>query len=388
MVLLFRRICDVSETVGNGRWQQLLNERFRSMSATLVFYQVALGCPSIEPLSRDTASEKPIATIILEEHIKAAGILNVLQKKAFRRLPYPPICRQGRLTKAEPKDYHLQFESIGAFVIMPLTDDCIVVVANNKLFTLTEGQKPVPVTIPDGCQVSGIIVHPMHDVFIAITTEGPRLYDLGRGMVPVDFTGSLGKITCAAFSPSGSKFAFGSDVITVFSFDRSKTSYEAALRWELRNPITALAWMNSDTMLAVGYSQNGVGNLAVVHTFSKYHTPIDIRREWGIVTAISVEAKKGRLVFGTRGGVAVICDMNKNYEVLGIFPLGGPATSIALLAGFVVISAESTIIGFNVAELVISDREQVDYRIVCVGLANSKMVASGEPNRLTVWNAA
>jgi hypothetical protein len=140
-------------------------------------------------------------------------------------------------------------------------------------------------------------------------------------------------------------------------------------------------------MLAVGYSQNGVGSLIIIDTFSKYHMPIDIRKEWGIVTAIAVEPKRGRLIFGTRGGVSVLCDIRANYKIIGIYSHGEPVTSISLLGEYVVISAACTIVRYNIAEPTVTDTVQTDFRIACVRIVTGKLVAAGEPNHLVVWNA-
>jgi hypothetical protein len=257
MVLLFRRICDVAAEFGHSGWLGVLEERLRSMAATLQFYQVALGCPSMDPTTSDLAKERPIARIVIEEHIKHLALLEELQSQAQQRLPYPPVCRHGRLSVGPMHSVPVQ--AITSFAIMPLSEDHYVILANGKLFELGGTPKMSRVELPETCHASAVVVHPSYDIFLAITDEGPMLFYFNQGIQPAEFPHWLGKINCAAFSPTGSKLAFGSDVISIFCFDRAKIHYEPALRRDLKNPITALAWMNSDTMLAVGIARMASG---------------------------------------------------------------------------------------------------------------------------------
>jgi hypothetical protein len=138
-------------------------------------------------------------------------------------------------------------------------------------------------------------------------------------------------------------------------------------------------------MLAVAYTQN----LVVVDTLSKYNTPIDLKREWGSVNAIAVDQRRGRLIFGTKGGQVVVSDIKDHYKHVCIISLGSTVvTSISVLHEICAVAAEDgAVVSFSTSDTSASERRSAEIKVNCVTVVDEMIVAGGDSNRLCVWRA-
>jgi hypothetical protein len=306
MYLLFRRVRDVAARFAHAPWLDLVRTRVDSMTVSFELWQVALRFPSLDP-PPFAPSDGGIARLIDGAHAASRPALDEIQSSARRRLGFPPVFACG----APPPDVRAVTVAPDAapargVVFMPGgRSKMLMIGGDGRLFKIVDGKMAEAI---DGLAgVAAVIVHPMYPIFIALAGDGPVLHHFDDGKVgSCSVTGS--RPTCGAFSPTGSKFALCGDVVNIYSFDLTK-DYAPPIRRELRAPITAVAWLNSDTILAVAYGPN----LIVVDTFSRYYIPIELKREWGAIVAMTIEAKSGRVVSVTKGGFLVVWDLRQNY---------------------------------------------------------------------------
>jgi hypothetical protein len=174
-------------------------------------------------------------------------------------------------------------------------------------------------------------------------------------------------------------------MLEVFAFDLSKNKVTPGFLRDLRYSVTAAAWIDSDTTLAVAYDRD----LVVIDTLSKYPVPIQVNAEWGVIRALAVEAKHGRLVYGTDAGITVICDMKRNYERICHLMHGNPVTCIGCVGGIVVIGCENgalLAVGGGSDNGIGTSRLTADHGVRSVGLAQDMVVAAGD-SKVTAWLA-
>jgi WD40 repeat protein len=240
-------------------------------------------------------------------------------------------------------------------------------------------------------EVTSLIAHPQANLFFALSSAGPMLFDPQHGFVDCKFSVSSreNKITCAAFSPNGSKLAICSDVIDIFTFDLSKWTPEPTVKRQINQIITAVAWLNSDNLLAVAYRQDSQAYLVVVDTLAKYNIPVDVKKEWGIVNRIAVEARTKGLVFGTNKRVVVVCDMRRNFDHIGVYTLGNAVTAMASLYELFVVGIDTgAIVAFSTAESGVPERLPTDAKVTSLVVVENLMVAAGDGNRVTIWRVS
>jgi hypothetical protein len=361
------------------------------MLTTIEFYEIMLGCPPLA-FTDPSSNANPIAHVLGLEQAQNRDMFLELQRNALKNSPYPAIYRNNILAVGDRADIVLPVDNVRSLVVMPCHHNIIICVAGNRLFSinLDEKDKVEEIKGVDPANVTSIIVHPTFNLYMTISVTSLVLYEQQHGYHEYKFKLSSERINCGAWSPNGSKLAICTDVIDVFSFDLSKSDATPAHHCDIKCPINAVAWINSDTMLAVGYSQNGVGNLVIVDTLSRYQIPVEVKKEWGGVSAISVDSRRGRLIFGTRSGHVVISDLKDNYKHICIYALGSAVTSISALNELFVVSAEDgSVIPFSTAEPNpgAPPRKTVDFRLSCVSVVPEMIVAAGESNKLVLWRA-
>ena len=149
------------------------------------------------------------------------------------------------------------------------------------------------------------------------------------------------KISCAAFSPNSSKFAICSNTLDIFSFDLSKSEMVPIDSRRMKGQITAVAWVNSETSIAVAYTSSNTSSIIVVNTLMKYDQPIEVKKEWGIVTSIVANIRKGKLVFGTKNGCAIISDIARNFETTYIIRFNNTILSMSCLQELIAVGTEN-----------------------------------------------
>jgi WD40 repeat protein len=235
-------------------------------------------------------------------------------------------------------------------------------------------------------EINSLVVHPQFNLFVAVCSNGVALFDLQQKRLPHEFElSSRERVTCAIFSPNGSKLAVCSTVIDIFAFDLSKWKVKPAVSREINQQVTAIAWINTDTLLAVAYVQHGHGCLVVVDSLTKYHTPIDLKKEWGVVTGIGVEPRRGKLVFGTSGGVTVVIDTMKSCEVSHVYEHGRAVTAMACLYQLFVVATEAgTILAFSTSDNGRWEKLRCGARVAAVAVVDDLIAATSE-NRLFLW---
>jgi WD40 repeat protein len=193
-------------------------------------------------------------------------------------------------------------------------------------------------------------------------------------------------VNCAAFSAKNLKLAVCSNVLDVFILDLAKGTYEPSMTREINQPITAVAWVNGDTLLAVAYAQDNQGCLVIVDTLVKHDVPVEVKKDWGLVTGINVEPRRGKLVFVTQKGVTVVCDIKKNYRHNYIHVHWSPVTAVSSLNGvFVVATENGTLITLSASD---NEKrlERIPHRakIRAIAMVDDMMAAVGD-NRLIIW---
>jgi hypothetical protein len=353
--LLFTRMCDVSSQFGGFEWQQVLQRRYTTLLATLEAYEVALGCPGF-PTPRADPHANALVVLIDEEHRRGQRELKALSARALRRLPYPPVFRDGALATAVATRVDLRRETVHSLIALPQDRTKVICIADGRVasITLTQGAVGLVDTSVDSGEVTALIGHPNFNLVLALFAAGLILFDpvSGQGEVCRFEVSSQEKVRCAAFSPNGSKLAVCSDVVDIFTVDLSKSFCKRAVSRDMKAPITAVAWVNGDTTVVVAYAQAGVGAIVVLNTLTRHPVPVEVRKELGVVNGLGVEPRKGRLIFVTKGGVTVICDMKRNYEHVCVFTHGCAVTALSSLYELFLVATEGgAIFAINLVEL-------------------------------------
>jgi hypothetical protein len=384
MFVLFRRIADSASRFADASWLALIHARVDAMAVAFELWQVALRFPSLEPPPPGDSPDGGIAAVIDSAHAAALPALAELQARAKRRLGFPPIFACGT-PPADATTHPLPPELTPprAIAFMPGAPEKMLLIGGDGHLAAFNGREAVVLDIPG---VTGVIVHPAFPVFIALAADFPVLHHYDDGRIgPCSVAGS--RPTCGAFSPTGAKFALCGDVVNIYSFDLTKEAYEPAIRRELRAPVTAVAWLNSDTMLAVAYA----GNLVVVDTFSRYPVPVEMSPEWGAILAMTIEPKSGRVLSVTKRGYFVMMDLRASTPQLCArewvaAPVGWAA--IASAAGMVVLSFDRKVFLFHVADMETKSDVHVpgDVRgVSALAIIENRIAATAEPGRLLLW---
>jgi WD40 repeat protein len=390
ILLLFQRMQRIVAQFKCPQWQHLLQQRFDSMAATLRILETISGCPSFNRPAPDPEGS-PVSTVIDQEHEATNGFLRSLQGQVLKNLPYPPIFRRGVISLFEPYPIVVPCDVVKSLVAFPSDHRRVACLADNKLVTIaldppySVGEEPKWRT---ESEINSLIAHPQFKLFLALSSIGPMLFDPQGGFLDCKFSVSYreNKITCAAFSPNGLKLAICSDLIDIFAFDLSKWTPEPAVKRPINQPITAVAWLNSENLLAVAYRQDSLACLVVVDTLAKYDIPVDVRKEWGIVNKIAVEARTKRLVFATNKGVVVICDIRRNFDHIGVYTMGTAVTAMASLYElFVVGINQGAIVAFSTSESGDVEKLLTDAKVTSLVVVKNLIVAAGDGNRVTIW---
>jgi WD40 repeat protein len=376
------RIAGIFDSPG---WKEILDQRRESMLGTLQLYELIFGSDPVHKDPTDPAERDPISIIVDDEH----DLLIDERRQRQQEFPFSASFNGSVILLADPEVIPLPHENLKSLAVVPQNHQSIVVLADNRLISVSLKS---PVTCRDlgrrlEHEVISIEAHPHCDLFVAVSTNGPLLFDLQKGFLDYWFTlSSKEKVNCAAFSARNLKLAVCSNVIDVFILDFAKTTYEPSTTREINQPITAVAWVNTDTVLAVAYAQENQGCLVIVDTLVKYDTPVEVKREWGLITGINVEPRRGKLVFVTQKGVTVVCDMTKNYRHDCIHVHGSPVTAMSSLNGVFVVATENG----TLVTLCASDNEKRlekipnRARIRAVCMVDDMMAAVGD-KRLVVW---
>jgi hypothetical protein len=391
MYILFRRIHEVALRFSHVPWVELVRARVEAMTRSFELWQIALRFPLLEPPPSAGTVNGGVARLIDSVHASALSALLEVQAHAKRRLGFPPVFACGAPSAdLRPALFASDIAGVRAIAFMPGSSNKMVIVGSEgRVFKVIDGQVSGP--LEKLANVTAVIVHPIFPIFLTLSSSdlpvaSPSLHHFDQGQVgPCSFRGT--RPTCGAFSPTGSKFALCGDVVNIYSVDLTKTAIDPAIPRELKAPVTAVAWLNSDTMLAVAYP----GNLIIVDTFSRYHIPIELKREWGSIAAMTIEAKSGRLVSVTRGGFLVVWDLRQSYAQS--YPrlwTSGPvsAASVSSAAELVVFSLDRSIFLFHMADLQNVAELQVppDIKIVSsVAIAEDRIAATADPSRLLFW---
>jgi WD40 repeat protein len=369
----------------------VLRLRLSSLLATLETYEVALGCPGFAPPGRDPAAP-PLSALVDAEHRHAERPLAELHARAIGRLPYPAIFRNGALSVAAPVRLELRHESVRSLASLPLDRSKLIGVADGRVLCFALDGEEHGEARACGGDVSAVICHPQFNICLALAPTGLSLFDPMRGHDEgCRFTvGSHERVHCAAFSPNGSKLAVCSDTVYIFSVDLSKAVGAAAVAREIHAPVTAVAWVNSDTVVVVGYVQAGAGAIAIVDTLSKHAVPVEVPREWGIVTGIGVEPRSGRLIFVTKGGVTAVCDMKNDYNRLVSFTHGCAVTAMASLYELFLVATEGgAIYAINLLDPKRTpDKLQIEGRVNSIVIADDMIAAAGDAGAITLWRVS
>jgi hypothetical protein len=384
--LLFKRMDRIAAIFDSPGWKEILDRRRDSMFSTLQLYERLLGSDPAHKQPTDPAARDWISIIVDDEH-------NLLIDERRQRLPEFPasaIFKGSVMSLANPEVVPLPHENLKSLALAPLDRQSIVVLADNKLISVSLGSgrvtcKEIGKRLEH--EVISVKVHPRYDLFLAVSTNGPMLFDLKKGFLDYQFVlSSKEKVNCAAFSAKNLKLAVCSNVIDVFTLALAKPECEPSVTREINQPITAVAWVNGDTLLAVAYAQDNHGCLVIVDTLAKHHLPVEVKREWGLVTGIDVEPRCGKLVFVTQKGFTVVCDTKKNYRHDYVHVHGSPVAAISSLSGVFVFATENG----TLITLSASDNENRleripnPTRIRAVAVVNDMMAAVGD-GRLIIW---
>ena len=401
MICLFGEIVAISKEFHNEKdidWQTKLLDRWKSLRNTLEFYQVALGCPSLEYPNIEYKDH--LTEIIVERHKEKIEEFRAIQKQAIEMLPYP-ILRNGDIAVKEPNIVRMTppdgCDDITSLAFMGIDSNSkLVVVSSGKLFKLSLERerektlvKVVPTDIPE--TFTKVIGHPTFNLFAALGQKHTALYNYDNtDKTPcVTYKLSGERPTCAAFSPNGFKIAICTDTIDIFPFDVSQRDASPSISHSMKGRITAVAWVNSDTILVVAYTVNGVSNLAIVDTLAKYDTPLPFKPELGEITAISVESKRSRLVVATDKGYVVICNMKQNYATTTIGPLNkespSPVVDMASLYDLSVVVTEQEVLALNTSTGGRHNLVDGGHSIRAVAIVDTQIVAVGRSSEMLIW---
>jgi hypothetical protein len=105
------------------------------------------------------------------------------------------------------------------------------------------------------------------------------------------------------------------------------------------------------------------------------------------VTGIGVEPRKGCLIFVTKGGATVVCDMKNNYEHVKVFTLGCAVTAMASLYELFLVATEGGVIfAINLLDLEqLPEKQEIEGRVNSVVIADDMIAAAAEGGAVTVW---
>lgn len=406
MLIIFLRFIEVSKIFdheNDKNWHEMLENRLNSMKETLIFYQIALGCPSFDVPDIDHEEADHLSKLINAEHTDKMPLLQEIQHIALSNLPYPPFYRNGSLEIAPPEfvdlESVLRSDEIVSFAIMPLDPSMIIFATEEKLFQLilnksininnpNEPLNPIEFKSQIDDSIISVISHPAYNLFLVLTQTSAKLYTADHGMNEGSFKiSTLNPINCAAFSPNGSKLTICSTAIDIYTLDYSKASSEPAISRDIHYPILAVAWVNSDTMLAVSYNMNGSPAVVIVDTLTKFNIPIEVKKEWGLITSIAVDVKKGYLVLGSRNGVNAIFDVKRNFENTFTVSHGCPIRTMSNLYDLILVGSENGVIfAFNSSTREEPKRYNCDLKINCLSAINNMIIATGSSKRFAIWN--
>lgn len=436
MFLIFQKVYQITKQLSNGdnKFLEKMTRRQKSMHKTLQFYEIALGSPPFTKPPNDLVNDNTDATsritsIIDKELNETFDQLHGLQKNSMMIQFFPPIYRNGEIMtkdriEIKSKTTDFQFSSIKSMALMPLKKGHLVAIADNNLIKIdiTNQTEPVfmdfhPQFTPETSNGSltntassisqsntsqhklhappeafAIIPHPNFDLFICLSPTEAYLYDFEQGKTDfkIYISPSQYKISCAAFSPNGTKLAIGTSVLDIFSFDLSKWETNPSIKWDMKGPITALAWINSDTMIAVAYTNpnNQTSTLVIANTLLKYHQPMEMKKEWGIITCIRSVTRKDKLVFGTKNGFVVVTNMRANYEVECIISLGVPTISLSNLHEIIGVGTGNChLVLFSTTKPKNSFKFEAPNKINSVIITDRMFLAAGDYSSISIWNA-
>ena len=389
-----------------------MNERNKSMMKTFQFYEVALGSPILEQPSPDTNNScGPISQIIDKVFVDNLSNLQEIHTKSLERQIYPPIYRKGNLSVGKMVDIRHSFNSIRSISIMSVKKENFIAVADGQLvkinlkdqqnpsFTRFELSNEQKSQLNMSSDLIGVISHPTYDLFICLLQNSAILFDYNEKSMKLSskmqISPSPSKITCAAFSPNSAKLAICSTVLDIFAFDLSKSEMLPTISRRMKGQITAVAWINSETSLAVSYTSTSGGlgsvstsSLVVINTLMKFDQPIEVKKEWGIVTAIWPNIRKGRLVFGTKNGYLIINDINRNFETTHVITLKVPITTMCSMQELIAVGTENgNVVVFSTSKPTKNFKFDTSYKVNSLILSDKMIVAAGDSQTLSVWNA-
>ncbi|OHT12193.1 hypothetical protein TRFO_18091 [Tritrichomonas foetus] len=423
--LLFRCIFKINCSILNKKDQYDINmhsflaKRLKTIMKTISFYQISLGAPPFaEPLP--ATDESPYNSIIDDMYEFSYSALNEIQINSLNKLSFSFDSRSAIFEE------HYEFETnclfIKSFHLMPIN-------RNSKAIMLGNNSKLVRVTFPENFpeepplfdeisevnpssslngisnyndSIIGLAIHPTYNLFLAISSSSILLYDYDHGLKEYQIIQSTKeKITCANFSPNGTKFVVcTANTIDIFTFNLAKVVARPTISKKIHNKnmaINNIVWINKDTSLAVSCTSGSQNNsqksyILLFDTFGNYFKPIDCDPKWGKITALSTDTRNSVLILGTKNGYTIL------FDVKGMFPSpthsfnhGVPISSLSTFETFTLISTDEKITLITTSKqssqtdsIKLIERD-VDFKVNCVEMSNKIAIAVGETSKISFW---
>lgn len=429
MLLLFESILNTNKKYfekgrispkGEEYFMTKMEERHKSMLKTFQFYEIALGSPHLERPSDDNKNVSGTISMIIDNVFKKeVEYLEEIHRRSLNKQGFPGIFRKGKLTVTDKTDVKHPYNNFKAMATMSIKKDKLIAVTdNNQLVKIdfSDPEKPIfkRVEISSNEQknhqqnlseIVDVISHPTYDLFICLCSNCGYLFNYDNDPMTIESkitistsnsnSGTIGsssqsKITCGEFSPNSAKFAICSNVIDIFNFDLSKSEMTPIMSRRMKGQINCMTWTNTETSLAVSYTNSSINKstIVVINTLKKYDEKVEVKKEWGIVTSIVANIRKGKLVFGTKNGFVVITEMTRNFEATCIIALNIPITSMKNMQEVVVAGTENgKVIVFSTSKPTKSYQFDINYKMNSVILSDTKIIAAGDSQVFSVWNA-
>lgn len=386
MYLLMNRFCGEISAFQDDKdkdWQELLMSRLMSLMKTLHFFQVAFQSPPFA-IPNTSSPMTPLTEIIVEAHKNAQPVLAEIQKKSLGKVATPAIYRGNSL--AITKEDLTQINFVGnamTFATSPTSRDRIVVVADQVYMTTIDKKHTQQILGFSSSMLADtitILSHPHFDLFILVTKFTAYLMD-GTQKDVAQFCLETSMINCAAFSPNGTKVAFGSHELIIVQLEIGREKILPVFRLPTTKQITSLCWLNSDTQIIVGTESC----ILLADTLTGEMFKLAENQSWGTITCIKIDDNCKYLVFGTSTGKTVLVDMQKGFETVCVYSLTSSVVSITILVDLCVIaSSDGLITAFPVGKTTAHASFNSPVPITCFAAQDNAIIATGNKS-LLVW---